>query len=114
MIAPRLILSLRWSDCCGSKMILVRSRDGGFVSQNCLKCGKESYHLHEKDIPDLDCAGCKGTPAGSVIIEIVNKNYVYKCERCRRQWVLAEILPHWQDLFPYCGLGAPGDASFSS
>jgi hypothetical protein len=47
-----------------------------------------------------------------VMVKIIDKNYVYECERCRKRWVLAELLPHWSELFPYCGLAAPGDGHF--
>src|SRR5580693_4010752 len=111
MKAPRLILSLHRSDCCESRMILIRSREGGFVSQNCLRCGK-AYRVQDREIPDLDCDSCKWSPKGSVMVKIIDKNYVYECERCRKRWVLAELLPHWSELFPYCGLAAPGDGHF--
>jgi len=111
MKAPRLILSLHRSNCCESRMILVRSREKGFISQNCLRCGM-SYHVIEQEIPDFDCESCWRAPRNSVSVRIVDKNYVYRCERCRKQWLLAEIIPHWSELFPYCGLAAPGDGCF--
>jgi hypothetical protein len=110
MKAPRLILSLRLSQCCGSKAILVRSREGNFVSQGCLSCGNPEY-VSEIHIPDLDCESCK-LPQGCITVTVINKNYVYKCEGCRKEWELGAILPDWSDLFPYCGLAAPGDPGF--
>jgi hypothetical protein len=56
--APRLIVALKGSRCCGAPSLLVRSRAGGFVAQDCLSCGKTSDYVNTMDIPDLDCDGC--------------------------------------------------------
>jgi hypothetical protein len=50
----RLILSVTLSTCCHADALLVVSRDGGFVSRDCVKCGKSNY-VRLDDIPDLDC-----------------------------------------------------------
>ena len=107
MKAPRLIYSNAPSRCCKSKAVLVCSRQGGFVSRNCLKCGKPDYVV-PAHLPDLQCERCDGP----LKIEIIEKNYVYWCEPCDVGWPLATYLPDWSDLFPYCELAAPGDPEF--
>jgi ribosomal protein S27E len=37
--------------------LLVKRRDSGFVSQNCLKCGKPAY-VDESALPELECDMC--------------------------------------------------------
>ncbi len=43
MRSKRFLYSTVNSRCCGNKALLVRSRSGGFVSRNSLKCGKPDY-----------------------------------------------------------------------
>ena len=62
MKALRFLYSEGLSDCCNSRMLLVRSREGGFVSRNCLRCGKPDY-VGQHHLPDLDCDFC-GTRLG--------------------------------------------------
>lgn len=105
----RLILSVTLSTCCDADALLVVSRDGGFVSRDCLKCGKSSY-LKKDEIPDLDCESCRNFKrTGTVEPVLKERNYWYRCTGCRREWGLAAILPHWSEGFGYCGLAAPGD-----
>jgi hypothetical protein len=90
------------SRCCASIMILVRSRQGGFVSKNCWQCGK-SYHVGIRELPDLvgDC--CR---TALVVKYLDGKNYFYVCGRCNRSRLLAELLPPWHKYFRDCGLYA--------
>jgi DNA-directed RNA polymerase subunit M/transcription elongation factor TFIIS len=106
MKAPRFLYSTALSECHQSKSLLVRSRDGGFVSRNCLRCGKPSYvSVHQ--LPELCCDFCD---APLVVRKIDGTNYFYVCDHCGQQWQLSEFLPHWSELFSYCGLFAEGDA----
>jgi DNA-directed RNA polymerase subunit RPC12/RpoP len=78
------------------------------VTRNCLKCGKPAY-VGQHHLPNLQCEFCDST----LRVKVLDKNYYYVCERCDRQWELASVLPHWTELFQYCGLAAPGDAIFT-
>ena len=90
------------SNCCNAKTIIVQSRKGGFISQNCLKCGIPN-NIDDRSLPDLDCAFC-----GKLLtVEIVDKNYFYTCKQCNKNWKIADNVPHWGDLFQYSGLPAP-------
>jgi hypothetical protein len=109
MKAPRFIYSVEASKCCNSKALLVRSREGGFVSQNCLKCGKPAYVAPES-LPDLSCDFCG---ASLETVKLDGTNYFYKCCKCGHSWKLADNLPHWTELFSYCGLAAYGDATLN-
>jgi|SRR5579859_2618092 len=107
MKTKRFIFSTKPSSCCKAKALLVRSREGGFVSRNCVKCNQKSETVPLDGLPTLQCEFCGKTLKATV----ENKNYYYKCGNCNRSWELASVLPDWHDLFPYSGLGAPGDAS---
>jgi DNA-directed RNA polymerase subunit RPC12/RpoP len=110
MKALRLIFADGLSACCQAKALLVRSRDGGFVSQNCLKCGKPAY-IGLNELPGIVC-DCGGSPLAPR--KNGEGNYSYKCgnAKCGREWDLPTLLPWWDDLFPYCGLAAPGDPAW--
>jgi len=97
------------SHCCNSKMRLVQSRAGGFVSRDCEGCGR-SYYVRWDHLPELDCRLC----SHSLAVKMIDgKNYHYACERCKRAWKLASILPHWSEYFAYSGLAAHGDGPFT-
>ena len=109
----RLILSLTNSKCCRAKELLVRSRDGGFVSRDCLNCGARATYVRPSQIPDLDCEGCLGfNRPGTVEPVVKEQNYWYRCTVCGREWQIADIVPAWSDAFEYSGLAAPGDPDF--
>jgi len=106
----RLILfGVRLSRCCNSRTRLIRSRQGGFIGQVCLKC-LVPKHVNPDHIPNLDCQRCKASEM--MTVTTINKNYWFKCDRCKYKWEIASALPHWSDLFPECGLSAPGDGTF--
>jgi DNA-directed RNA polymerase subunit RPC12/RpoP len=108
MKAARLLDSVGSSKCHNAKLLLVLSRRGGYVAKDCLVCGK-SNPVRLLDLPDLQCEHCNGQLAARV----VDKNYWYKCGQCGHEWEFASVLPEWSDLFPYWGLAAPGDPSYS-
>ena len=107
MKALHFIKSTPSSKCsCGVDTLLVWSRKGGLITRNCLKCGKPDWvALHH--VPKVPCEFCK-LPL-EIITKEDDKNYWYVCSRCKRQWKLADELPHWSELFEYSGLAAYGD-----
>ena len=107
MRSQRFLYSKRLSSCCKSKALLVRSRQGGFVSQNCLKCGRPDY-VNEHALPDVVCDRCE---VPLVITRLDGQNYFYQCGRCSRSWKLADVIPHWSELFGYSGLVVDSDAT---
>lgn len=105
MKAPRFLFSKTSSKCCQAKALVVQSRAGGFISQNCLKCGKSDY-INEHALPDLDCDSC----ARPLNIERIDgQNYFYVCRQCNRNWKIGDTVPHWQELFAYSGLAVDSD-----
>jgi hypothetical protein len=108
MKAPRLLFSSETSDCCNAPAMLVRSRQGGLVSRDCLKCGRSSY-VRQDQLPELTCELCDGP---LVAAKLDGRNYHYACVACKRGWKLADYLPHWSEVFPYSGLAAHGDGQF--
>jgi hypothetical protein len=95
----------RPSQCCSLPTILVRSRDGGWITQNCSdpKCGKP-YKIFTPEMPDLRCNQC-----GSQLTALIRHNYFYRCDRCDLEWELAPLLPDWHELFEYHGFGLASD-----
>ena len=57
MKTKRFIYSSAPSTCCGHNSLLVQSRDGGFISRDCLKCGRSDY-VRPDQMPDLHCEFC--------------------------------------------------------
>ena len=112
-----MIKAVKRSKCCDALQMLVRSRAGGFISQDCLQCGRKSDYVNETDIPDLDCAGCRKFRRERTVEPRKDKttgNYLYECIVCRRKWEIASIVPIWSDTFEYAGLAVPGDPGFQS
>ena len=95
MKPPRFLKSDTLSRCHNSPFLLVQSRKGGFVSQNCLKCSRPDY-VTMGQLPKLRCESCLGN------LEVgTNRdgNYEYSCQTCQRVWSLPNMLPRWSDLF---------------
>ena len=105
MRAPRFLYSNVCSKCHKAPTLLVRSREGGFVTRNCLKCGNPDW-VSVEQLPKLDCEIC-----GSLLTveKLDGYNYFYVCARCKRNWELSRFLPHWSELFDYFGLIAPNE-----
>jgi hypothetical protein len=108
MKSERFIYSKTPSRCCGERALLVRSRAGGFVSRNCLKCGKSDY-VTKFDLPDMLCDHCGQQLEICTTDSAGGRNYSYNCSKCDHRWVLADVIPHWAELFTYSGLAAAGD-----
>lgn len=105
MKAPRFLYSKTPSGCCDAKALVVRSRQGGFISQNCLKCGSSGY-ISAHELPDLECDSCGRILA---IKNLDGQNYFYVCEHCGRHWKIGDTVPHWSELFAYSGLAVDSD-----
>ena len=105
MRASRFLYSKTPSTCCQYQALVVQSRAGGFISQNCLKCGKSDY-INEHALPDVACDFCTGA---LVVRRRDGRNYFYVCERCNRNWKIGDIVPHWSELFAYSGLAVDSD-----
>jgi len=86
---------------CERLRIFVRSRQGGLVSQNCVKC-KKPQAVNINDLPDLYCGECD-----EKLVKFKRKNYFYSCDNCKVEWEFAQIVPDWYELFEYYGYAAP-------
>lgn len=93
------------SYCHQKPSLIVRSREGGFVTQNCLECGKPRT-LPFSECPQLLCGGCQN-PLELFIDSF--KNYAYKCSRCNTSFELATIIPSWEEHFEYNGFWLDSD-----
>ena len=98
MNGGKLIYSRSDSPCCGYPSIVVRSREGGFVTQNCRKCHKPRGII-PKEFPMEKCSKCHG----EMSIVKVNKNYAYKCNRCGKTDMVYLLVPSWEEQFTYHG-----------
>ena len=102
-----LILFGSQSSCHGCRSIIVRSREGGFVTQNCEECGLPRA-LHFNELPELVCGEC---------VEILESyitvlgNYGYRCRRCGKKHLLANLVPHWSERFEYHGYALESDSA---
>jgi hypothetical protein len=84
-----------------TRKVVVRSRRGGFVSQDCESCGGSRY-LPEGAVPALACAQCDHPLAKC---RDAFGNYAYRCAPCGVQFRLSDIVPSWQELnFDFDGL----------
>jgi hypothetical protein len=110
---PRILIAVYKSSCCKESRMLVRSRDGGFITQNCLGCG-EPHYVDLNEIPDLGCQNsgpCR--KAFNPVLPFVgnDKVYWYRCSRCARTWRIPDILPWWYEVFGYRGSPLPATRS---
>jgi hypothetical protein len=92
---------------CNSSAIFVRSRVGGFITKNCIRCQKSDY-AHKEDFPLVECCGRQWT------VILIDKNYHYQCGICGRTIMVADIVQRWWELFPYDPLIAPGDSGWGN
>jgi RNase P subunit RPR2 len=93
------------SYCCKAPQMIVQSRSGGFVSQNCEKCGKSSY-ISQNELPDLFCKKCSVPLVTGLNIQ---KNYIYRCPICDREFLVWDLVPNWKEYFEEYGLGLGSD-----
>ena len=87
------------SGCCKETKILVQSMDGGFVTANCTKCGKQDTVSHsEFEALDvwISCPECQQKMASQ---KVAYSNYGYTCERCDLYVLLGDLLPKWDEIF---------------
>ena len=99
------LISTEMSPCCNHEAQIVRSREGGLISRGCLKCDKSDY-VNEGQLPNLPCVSCQ---VPMEIAKLDRTNYFYSCLSCKQRYKIADIVPPWNDVFPYSGLAAYGD-----
>src|ERR1043166_3003788 len=92
--------------CQGVPSLIVRSREGGFVTQNCVHTGRPRA-IHLQELPDIQCAQCHALMEAFTSPE--TNNYAYRCPKCHRSVELPDIDPHWSERFEYFGYGLDSD-----
>jgi hypothetical protein len=97
-----LLYSRKLSKCCGARSAIVRSRKGGFVSQDCTECGA-SIHIRPEHFPAVPCWTCRKP---LVVKKKQWSNYYFVCESCNGNWKVADVVPGWHEYFDYHGLAA--------
>jgi len=93
------------SPCHREPTLIVQSREGGFVTRNCAKCGKP-HKLSRKDMPKRYCGQC-GLPLTRY--QNPRHNFAYRCDQCGISFELADIVPWWYELFDYHGFAIDRD-----
>jgi hypothetical protein len=95
---PVRVVGPRDSRCCLKPTLLVQSMGGGFVSANCSECDSKQT-LTQSEFTNLglwvNCPNCRKR---MLTWEDPHKNYAYQCAECQIFILLADILPHWEDL----------------
>jgi len=90
------------SACCGAGLMIVRSREDGFVTKNCTACGKPEY-LRIRDFPNVPCPFCS-RPFVSQRLD--GTNYHFVCLACEKQVKVADVAPEWSEKFQRHGIAA--------
>jgi len=93
------------SPCCHSPSLIVKSREGGFVTQNCTACGKPRA-ISFAELPPLGCSRCGHRLEA---FRDAYSNYCYRCPACRLEFQLAEVIPHWAEYFEEFGFALRGE-----
>src|SRR5215831_17643600 len=99
------LISTEPSPCCGMDAQIIRSRDGGLISRDCVSCGK-SHYVNEYQLPKLPCETCN---LAMKIRKRDGTNYFYECSQCGKYYKIADLVPDWREEFRYSGLAAHGD-----
>lgn len=85
----------RISRCHSTWLVVVRSKDGGYVTANCNKCGKQDT-VRREDFDNIrykcPCPVCQ-VPMKPTMLEM---NYCYKCDLCDLFVWLADLVPDYQ------------------
>lgn len=94
------------SRCCDAAQQIIQSRDGGFVSKNCVSCGKPS-RVGLQQLPQLVCPTCRQP---MTVGKDKSANYIYRCPSCPFEVRLYQIVPSYIEAgFRYNGLAVPGE-----
>ncbi|MBM7846193.1 hypothetical protein [Herpetosiphon giganteus] len=107
-MAKSLLYSLQSSHCCASRSLIVVSREGGFITQNCTSCGKPRA-IRPEHIPSALCTLC----SIPMLVKVFNKNYAYICQRCTNIHMIYQLVPAWEEYFEYTGFAIPNLDNYS-
>ena len=96
MPAPKHIYyGKRTSTCHGKPTVIVKSKQGEYVTANCTKCG-DADHVDIEALPDyFFCPVCD-----KPVERVKRTKSMFECKRCQIKWELHTIVPEWKELFP--------------
>lgn len=81
--------------CHNASTVIVKSKSGGFVTQNCTKCG-DADQIQVEAMPDyFFCPVCD-----KPVERVKRTKSMFECRRCQIKWDLVTIVPEWSELFP--------------
>jgi hypothetical protein len=98
------LYSRELSSCCNARQLIVRSREGGFVTKNCCVC-EEPRYVSLQELPLLQCEAC-GAP---IKTGVRFGNYYCKCTLCGDDFELYTRLPWWHEHFDHHGIATPDE-----
>lgn len=82
------------SPCHNAGMVIVKNKNGPYVSQNCSECG-EQQPLDIESLPTFYCPVCD-----KPVERVKRTKSMYDCPRCKIKWEWTTIVPAWQELYP--------------
>jgi uncharacterized protein YbaR (Trm112 family) len=94
------------SICHNAPMLIVRSRKGGLVTKNCINCGEPNKIVFDELPNTLPCPTCL-QPMDLFIDRY--KSYAYACKKCKKDYLLGDLIPHWDEYFDEHGFTLPSD-----
>ncbi len=80
--------------CHNASVVIVKSKNGEYVTQNCTKCGNADP-LDISGVPTFYCPVCN-----KPVERVKRTKSLYDCRHCKIKWELATIVPDWKELFP--------------
>jgi hypothetical protein len=76
-------------------MIIVDSRKGGYITQNCFTC-KAHLDIGLSEIPLAKCSECENE-----LEKVYKRNYAYRCNTCDWEREIYTLVPHYSEFFDY-------------
>jgi hypothetical protein len=104
-MSKKLLCGKQLSSCCSAQQLIVQSRDGGLVSQDCVQCGQSRW-IKKWELPTPLCWHCRRS---LLTVTFLGRDYAYHCEKCQSVYRVWDLVPTWNEHFGYCGLAMPSE-----
>lgn len=88
--------------CHDKPSLIVQSRKGGQVSQNCVVTGRPRK-VTKDQLPEWSCKKCGHACEKS---QDRYSTYIYVCTHCKAVVKIADLVPDWDDYFEEYGFDA--------
>jgi hypothetical protein len=74
--------------------VIVKSKNGSYVTQNCSQCGT-AEPVDVETLPTIYCILCN-----KPVERVKRTKSVFECRHCKIKWEFATLVPDWKELFP--------------